>query len=85
MTAVEHRDLVAALRAVPGVSDAGVEPDVRGLGDTSGNLHSPHFFMNKKPKPPTPSPAPDKPNPLHKSDFDGLVDMAIKPPKKPRS
>ncbi len=30
MTAVEHRDLVAALRAVPGVSDAGVEPDDEG-------------------------------------------------------
>ncbi len=30
MTAVEHRALVAALRAVPGVSDAGVEPDDEG-------------------------------------------------------
>lgn len=45
--------------------------------------------MNKKQKAKLPDdkpkPVPDKPNPLHKEDFDGLLDMAITPPKKPRS
>ena len=42
--------------------------------------------MTKKPKTqplPKPPPAP-VPNPAHKQDFDGLLDMAIAPPKKPR-
>jgi len=43
--------------------------------------------MKKKSKAqqtPKPQPAP-APNPAHKQDFDGLLDMAIAPPKKPRS
>jgi hypothetical protein len=45
------------------------------------------LFMNKqqKTKSPQPKPVPDKPNPKHKEDFDGLLDMAITPPKKPRT
>ena len=67
------------------VDHSGDEPDARSLGDASGNLHGPHSMKKQKTKSPASKPVPDKPNPKHKADFDGLLDMAITPPKQPRS